>query len=129
MITIGIHLLLIIKLFSDILDYCISHYRLVTPHSQLHFRLLDHSTFRKDVVVGEKQLSLFEVLSYYGGKCENLELTLDLMGESKHDTQPVKVGDLITLLNGMRVDLASHLPPQVQSDGQQRMITPTPLGE
>lgn len=102
---------------------------LVTPHSQLHFRLLDHSTFRKDVVVGEKQLSLFEVLSYYGGKCENLELTLDLMGESKHDTQPVKVGDLITLLNGMRVDLASHLPPQVQSDGQQRMITPTPLGQ
>nr|CAD7399900.1 unnamed protein product [Timema poppensis] len=66
---------------------------LVTPHSHLHFKLLDHSTFRKDGQVGEKRLSLYEILTYYDGKCENLELTLDLVVESKHDGQPTKVGE------------------------------------
>jgi atrophin-1 interacting protein 5 (WW domain-containing E3 ubiquitin protein ligase 1) len=94
---------------------------LVTPHSQLHFRLLDHSTFRKDALVGEKRLSLFEVLAHYNGKCENLELTLDLMSESKHDTQPVKVGELITLLNGLRIEMSS-------CQQAQGTAAPTPLG-
>lgn len=103
---------------------------LVTPHSHIHIRLLDHSTFRKDAVVGEKRLSLYEVLTHYNGKCENLELTLDLMSESKHDTQPVKVGELITLLNGLKIEMNSC--PQVQgtADGHLRMggAAPTPLG-
>nr|CAD7445561.1 unnamed protein product [Timema bartmani] len=84
---------------------------LVTPHSHLHFKLLDHSTFRKDGQVGEKRLSLYEILTYYDGKCENLELTLDLVVESKHDGQPTKVGELITLLNGMKIDMATCPAP------------------
>ncbi|GFG36145.1 hypothetical protein Cfor_02401 [Coptotermes formosanus] len=104
---------------------------LVTPHSHLHFRLLDHSTFRKDGVVGEKRLSLYEVLTHYSGKCENLELTLDLMTESKHDTQPVKVGELITLLNGLKIEMNSCQQVQGTADGHLRMggAAPTPLGQ
>jgi atrophin-1 interacting protein 5 (WW domain-containing E3 ubiquitin protein ligase 1) len=103
---------------------------LVTPHSQLHFRLLDHSSFRKDALVGEKRLSLFDVLTHYNGKCENLEITLDLLSESKHDTQPVKVGELITLLNGLKIEMSSCQQAQGTADGQLRMSTaaPTPLG-
>ncbi|KAJ9590572.1 hypothetical protein L9F63_016392, partial [Diploptera punctata] len=102
---------------------------LVTPHSHLHFRLLDHSTFRKDALVGEKRLSLYEVLSHYSGKCENLELTLDLMSESKHDTQPVKVGELITLLNGLKIEMSSCQQAQGLTDNQIRIpaAPPTPL--
>ncbi|PNF39754.1 E3 ubiquitin-protein ligase Su(dx) [Cryptotermes secundus] len=104
---------------------------LVTPHSHLHFRLLDHSTFRKDAMVGEKRLSLYEILTHYNGRCENLELTLDLMSESKHDTQPVKVGELITLLNGLKIEMNSCQLAQGTADGQLRMGTsvPTPLGQ
>jgi len=104
---------------------------LVTPHSHLHFRLLDHSTFRKDAVVGEKRLSLYEVLTHYNGKCENLELTLDLMSESKHDTQPVKVGELITFLNGLRIEMNSCQQVQGTADGHLKIggAAPTPLGQ
>lgn len=104
---------------------------LVTPHSHLHFRLLDHSTFRKDAVVGEKRLSLYEVLTHYSGKCENLELTLDLMSESKHDTQPVKVGELISLLNGLKIEMNSCQQVEGTADGHLRMggAAPTPLGQ
>jgi len=104
---------------------------LVTPHSLLHFRLLDHSTFRKDAVVGETRLSLYEVLTHYNGKCENLELTLDLMSESKHDTQPVKVGELITFLNGLKIEMNSCQQVQGTADGHLRIggAAPTPLGQ
>jgi len=104
---------------------------LVTPHSHLHFRLLDHSTFRKDAVVGETRLSLYEVLTHYNGKCENLELTLDLMSESKHDAQPVKVGELITFLNGLKIEMNSCQQVQGTADGHLRIggAAPTPLGQ
>ncbi|CAG2059370.1 unnamed protein product, partial [Timema podura] len=104
-------------------------FRLVTPHSHLHFKLLDHSTFRKDGQVGEKRLSLYEILTYYDGKCENLELTLDLVVESKHDGQPTKVGELITLLNGMKIDMATCPAPAEGTRGLHLPITPTPLGQ
>ncbi|XP_039278616.1 E3 ubiquitin-protein ligase Su(dx) isoform X2 [Nilaparvata lugens] len=86
---------------------------LVTPYSTLHYRLLDHSTFRKDNVFGEKRVSMFDVLLPFNGRCSNLELTLDLMSEPKLDSaglpcgQPVKVGELITLLHGLKVDMTA----------------------
>jgi len=84
---------------------------LITPYSHLHFRLLDHSTFRKDAVVGDKKLSLYDVLAHYNGRCEHLEVTLDLMTDNKHDYAPVKVGDLIILLNGLKIDM-TNCPPE-----------------
>lgn len=58
-------------------------------------------------MIGEKKFNLYQILTHYNGKCENLEVTLDLMSESKHDSQPVKVGELIALLNGLRLDMAA----------------------
>lgn len=80
---------------------------LVTPRSVISFRVLDHNSFRKDATFGEKKFNLFQILTHYNGKCENLEVTLDLMSESKHDAQQVKVGELIALLNGLRLDMNS----------------------
>uniref|UniRef100_A0A1B6CDN2 E3 ubiquitin-protein ligase n=2 Tax=Clastoptera arizonana TaxID=38151 RepID=A0A1B6CDN2_9HEMI len=84
---------------------------LVTPYSYLQYRLLDHSTFRKDSVIGVVRLSLYDVLNHYNGQCDHLEVTLDLMSEVKHDCTPVKVGDLITLLHGVNLEMSSF-PPQ-----------------
>jgi hypothetical protein len=55
---------------------------------------------------------------------------MDLVSESKHDTQPVKVGELITLLNGLKIEINSCQQAQGTADGQLRMgtATPTPLG-
>lgn len=92
---------------------------MVTPYSHLHFRLLDHSTFRKDGVLGEKKLSLYDVLAHYSGRCEHLEVTMDLMSDSKHEYVPPKVGDLILLLNGLKIDMAT-CPPETAP----RQVTP-----
>ncbi|XP_063229832.1 E3 ubiquitin-protein ligase Su(dx) [Bacillus rossius redtenbacheri] len=83
---------------------------LVTPQSQLHFRLLDHSSFRKDGQLGEKRLGLREVLAHYGGECRDLELTLDLVGKPKHEAAapPGKVGELVVLLSGLRLGQANN---------------------
>jgi hypothetical protein len=52
------------------------------------------------------------------------------MSESKHDTAPVKVGELITILNGLKIEMSSCQQAQATADGQLRMSTsaPTPLG-
>ncbi|KAH0552405.1 E3 ubiquitin-protein ligase Su(dx) [Cotesia glomerata] len=96
---------------------------LVTPYSQLHFRLLDHSTFRKDTMIGEKRISLFQILSHYSGKLENLELTLDLINESKHDSQLAKVGELVTLFDGLKIDMSTVTPPAVIEQMRQPACT------
>lgn len=80
---------------------------LVTPHSRLCFQVRDHSTFRKDVVIGQRMVELYHILHYYNGKLENLELTLELMTEARATSYSryVSVGKLITLFNGLNVDL------------------------
>ncbi|KAL1124232.1 hypothetical protein AAG570_002002, partial [Ranatra chinensis] len=82
---------------------------LVTSHSWLHLRLLNHSTFRKDAVLGEKRLSVYDVLSHYRGRCDRLELTLDLMSPAGGGT--IKAGELIVLLDGLRMDMTTVHPP------------------
>ncbi|XP_014213133.1 E3 ubiquitin-protein ligase Su(dx) [Copidosoma floridanum] len=86
---------------------------LVTPYSQLHFRLLDHSSFRKDTLIGEKKINLYNILAHYNGKLENLELTLDLLSGSKHDWAHAKVGDLITVFDRLKVDMKTVAPPSI----------------
>lgn len=80
---------------------------LVTPHSRLCFQVRDHSTFRKDAVIGQRTVELYHILHYYNGKLENLELTLELMTEARATSycRYVSVGKLITLFNGLNVDL------------------------
>uniref|UniRef100_A0A069DXJ8 E3 ubiquitin-protein ligase n=1 Tax=Panstrongylus megistus TaxID=65343 RepID=A0A069DXJ8_9HEMI len=95
---------------------------LVTPLSCLHFRLLNHSTFRKDGTLGEKRLSLYDVLSHYNGKCEHLELTMDLISE-KHEGR-MKVGELIALLHGMKVDMSTVPPPEHVPQNSPSTVTP-----
>ena len=84
---------------------------LVTPYSQLHFRLLDHSSFRKDTLIGEKRIYLYDILVHYNGKLESLELTLDLLAGNKHDFCQTKVGDLVTLFDRLRIDMNTVAPP------------------
>ncbi|XP_049865404.1 E3 ubiquitin-protein ligase Su(dx) [Pectinophora gossypiella] len=82
---------------------------LVTPLSQLLFRLADHHSFRKDNVIGEKKLNLLKILLYFNGKCENVELTIDLMKAASQENNSnqnaeVKAAELVILLNGLRID-------------------------
>ncbi|XP_072936483.1 E3 ubiquitin-protein ligase Su(dx) [Epargyreus clarus] len=81
---------------------------LVTPVSQMLFRLADHHSFRKDNIIGEKRVNLLKILLYFNGKCENIELTIDLMKTVSHDSSTtnteVKAAELVLLLNGLRID-------------------------
>lgn len=65
---------------------------------------LDHNSFRKDTVIGEKRLDLGQLLSHYNGRCNNLELTLDLMSDNKQSDSPSKTGELITVFNGLNIE-------------------------
>ncbi|KAF7990466.1 hypothetical protein HCN44_000271 [Aphidius gifuensis] len=58
---------------------------------ELHFRLLDHSAFRKDTIIGEKLLNLFQILTHHN------------------------VGDLVTLFDGLKIDMTNIILPPVDS--------------
>ncbi|OWR44915.1 ubiquitin protein ligase [Danaus plexippus plexippus] len=82
---------------------------LVTPQSQMLFRLADHHSFRKDHIIGEKRIGLFQILLYFNGKCENVEICIDLMKTVSNENVPhveVKSAELTLLLDGLRIDPA-----------------------
>lgn len=80
---------------------------LVKPNSELCFRVYDHLSFRKDNLIGEKKINLRPILLYNNGKCENLELDLDLTLLKSESRQPT-TGKLVTVLNGLNVDMAAE---------------------
>lgn len=76
---------------------------LVTPSSEIVFKVLDHSSFLKDALLGERVVYLAQILKHYNGRCENLELNMDLLSTSKTDGQS-KSGELVAVLNGLKID-------------------------
>lgn len=84
---------------------------LVKPHSKINFCVLDKNSFRKDTIIGEKKLDLLQLLKIYNGRCDNLELTIDLYHELKPGEYASKVGELICLLQGLVVDLSKYVGP------------------
>ncbi|XP_055591615.1 E3 ubiquitin-protein ligase Su(dx)-like [Uranotaenia lowii] len=118
---------------------------IVSPSSVIHFRVLDHSSFRKDSVLGQQTVFLANILEHYNGVLDNLELSMDLLtdGSSKagEPRQPTKTGELVVVLNGLRIDLRAlalrsgngtamssgdvssgqHIPGQVNGNGHSSM--------
>lgn len=84
---------------------------LVTPQSKINFVVFDRNNFRKDTPVGEKKVELFQILTHFSGRCDNLELTLDLINENKQSESPAKVGELICVFQGLNVDMSKFLKP------------------
>uniref|UniRef100_A0A182NF92 HECT-type E3 ubiquitin transferase n=1 Tax=Anopheles dirus TaxID=7168 RepID=A0A182NF92_9DIPT len=86
---------------------------IVSPGSVLHFRVLDHSSFRKDSLLGQQTVELAGILRHYNGVLELLELNMDLLidgtGSSKttEPRQPVKAGELVVVLDGLKIDMRS----------------------
>lgn len=78
---------------------------LVTPSSILQFRIYDHSSFRKDSLIGEQTVHLMQILQHYNGRCENLELAMDLLYESKSEGRQIKNGELVAVLNGLKIEM------------------------
>lgn len=76
---------------------------LVTPVSELVFRVLDRSSFLKDSLLGERVVQLGQMLEHYNGRLENLELNMDLLGALKPDGRS-KSGELVVVLNGLKID-------------------------
>lgn len=76
---------------------------LVTPVSDIIFRVLDRSSFLKDSLLGERTVQLGQILEHYNGRLENLELNMDLLGALKPDGRS-KSGELVVVLNGLKID-------------------------
>lgn len=68
--------------------------------------MLDHSSFRKDAMLGERIINLAHILQHYNGRCEFLELTIDLFVTSKSDNRQTKSGELVAILNGLKLDMS-----------------------
>uniref|UniRef100_A0A1B0C034 HECT-type E3 ubiquitin transferase n=1 Tax=Glossina palpalis gambiensis TaxID=67801 RepID=A0A1B0C034_9MUSC len=79
---------------------------LITPHSVLHFKVLDHSSFRKDGMLGERSINLGNILQHYNGRCEFLEVSMDLLATSKSDNRQTKSGELVAILTGLKLDMS-----------------------
>lgn len=83
---------------------------IVSANSLLHFRVLDHSSFRKDSVLGQQTVYLANILEHYNGVLENLELSMDLLSDGSgskvnEPRQPAKTGELVAVLNGLKIDM------------------------
>merc|ERR1719510_2082458 len=96
---------------------------LVTPYSKILFRLYDHSSFKKDSLVGEYTLNLYNVLKLRDGKCQNATISLDMTSEAKghsggsllngHSSSSTstpasssqKCGELVVVLDGLNIDM------------------------
>lgn len=94
---------------------------LVTPSSILQFRVYDHSSFRKDSLIGEQTVHLMQILQHYNGRCENLELAMDLLYESKSEGRQLKNGELVAVFNGLKIEMAT-LPSQNGDNGTIRTV-------
>ncbi|XP_037709346.1 E3 ubiquitin-protein ligase Su(dx) [Drosophila subpulchrella] len=94
---------------------------LITPNSTLHFKVLDHSSFRKDAMLGERIINLAHILQHYNGRCEFLELSIDLFVTSKSDNRQTKSGELVAILNGLKLDMSKL---QIQTAGVQQNGNP-----
>lgn len=67
---------------------------------------MHHSSFRKDVMLGERSINLAYILQYYNGRCEFLEVSMDLLAASKSDNRSTKCGELVAMLNGLKIDMS-----------------------
>ncbi|XP_050076847.1 E3 ubiquitin-protein ligase Su(dx) [Anopheles maculipalpis] len=117
---------------------------IVSPGSVLHFRAFDHSSFRKDSLIGQNTVELARILRHYNGLLEMLELNIDLMidgtGSSKYNEprQPVKAGELVVVLDGLKIDMRSLGVPgggnnaganRINGDGDPLSFWPIDLGQ
>ncbi|XP_067624838.1 E3 ubiquitin-protein ligase Su(dx) [Eurosta solidaginis] len=109
---------------------------LVTLTSVLHIKVFDHSSFRKDTLLGERTIHLAHILQQFNGRCEFLELTMDLLVTAKSDNRQTKIGELIVVLNGLKLDMPNTtqlngnggvpaLAPPSMSCGDGNMLAPT----
>ena len=101
---------------------------LVTPYSKILFRLYDHSTFKKDALLGEHTLNLFNVLKTREGKCQNSTMSLEMQATSASNDAKLngnsKIGELVVVLDGLNIDMkavASTSPPVAVS------VVPSPF--
>lgn len=89
---------------------------LVTSTSKCTLRVFSHSTFRKDVLLGETRIDIHKQLVKEQGKFDKTNLALDVKGEVKASqsaaaasasngrSSRVKVGEIFAMLDGMRID-------------------------
>ncbi|XP_031619343.1 E3 ubiquitin-protein ligase Su(dx) [Contarinia nasturtii] len=75
----------------------------VTQSSEITFRVLDRSSFLKDSLLGERIVHLAQILEHYHGRCDNLELVMDLLGSLKPEGR-TKSGELVVVLNGLKIE-------------------------
>ena len=97
----------------------------ITPYSKLNFKLWDHSSFKRDQLVAEGDLDMHPVLVQNRGRCKDLTVSLDLYtlqpnpnssSQSPSSSTPLqktdkKCGELIVILDGLNVDMASLPTP------------------
>ena len=82
----------------------------VKIQSIILFKLYDYNSFRKNVFLAEKQLSVKDVLMYCDGNIDNLEGTLTLQNI---DSRSSKLIDLVIVIEQFQIDsaaLSSILP-------------------
>lgn len=72
-------------------------------------------------MIGEQTVHLMQILQHYNGRCENLELAMDLLYESKSEGRQLKNGELVAVFNGLKIDMSS-LPSQNGENGNIRTV-------
>ena len=80
--------------------------RLVTPYSKIQMRLLHHSLFRRDTLIGEADLDLYPLLQCKDGKLSLLQKCFNLEGSSISRNCRTTLGSLFVVLDGINIDMS-----------------------
>ncbi|KAK2722126.1 E3 ubiquitin-protein ligase Su(dx)-like [Artemia franciscana] len=79
---------------------------LVTPYSKIQMRLLHHSLFRRDTLIGEADLDLYPLLQCKDGKLSLLQKCFNLEGSSISRNCRTTLGSLFVVLDGINIDMS-----------------------
>ena len=86
----------------------------MTPYSTLHFRLFNHSSLKRDILIGDASLNLYDLLVRNHGRIDRLPCPLTLQSATNNGPKSNRGPSFIALiLDGLQVDM-TKFPPKTR---------------
>lgn len=101
--------------------------RLVSPYSYIQLRVYNHNSIKRDALIGEASIDLYELLKRSNGALDRHACPLQLQSPAANGPKSSRSACyLYTMLDGLRVDLNSYPPKEnAQRTGHQSASSPS----
>ncbi|CAG2110880.1 unnamed protein product [Medioppia subpectinata] len=88
---------------------------MVSPYSFIHLRVFNHNSIKRDALLGEATIDVYELLTRNGGHFERLACPLQLQSPTSNGPKTSRNPCyLYTMLDGLRVEMNRYPPKETQ---------------